>query len=192
MGRSTEAHPEQLVWDLLKAGFTTPCYDGQPFFDTDHPVLNAAGEEVSVSNSGGGAGPAWFLVDDTRALKPIIFQERKKPEFVAKDNPDDETVFWKKEFVYGTDARYNVGYGFWQFIFGSRQPLTVENYAAAREAMLTLRGDYGRPLGIRPTALIVSGENEGAGLRIINNERRPNGESNEYKGTARLEVVTWL
>ncbi|HEC90321.1 MAG TPA: hypothetical protein ENI55_01505, partial [Alphaproteobacteria bacterium] len=39
MGESMAAHPDELVWPLLKAGFTTNCYDGQYYFDTDHPVL---------------------------------------------------------------------------------------------------------------------------------------------------------
>ena len=64
MGRSVEAHPEQLVFELLKAGFTTPCYDGQFFFDTDHPVLDAAGAEISVANTDGGVGTPWFLIDE--------------------------------------------------------------------------------------------------------------------------------
>lgn len=29
-------HPDELVCNLLNAGFTTTCYDGQYFFDTDH------------------------------------------------------------------------------------------------------------------------------------------------------------
>src|SRR5690606_13230032 len=43
MGEATVSKPERLIWGLLKNGFNTPCYDGQYFFDTDHPVLNEAG-----------------------------------------------------------------------------------------------------------------------------------------------------
>lgn len=192
MGRSTEAHPEQLVFELLKAGFTTPCYDGQNFFDTDHPVLDENGAEISVANTDGGAGAPWFLIDDTRRLRPIIFQERKKPEFVAKDNPEDESVFWKREFIYGTDARYNVGFGFWQFAWGSKQVLDAASYAAARAAMHGMKGDYGRPLGIRPTLLVVPPSLEAAALEILNAERDAAGATNVWKGTAKIEVVPWL
>lgn len=62
---------------------------------------------------------AWFLLDTTKPIKPLIFQNRKKPEFIAKDNPDDDNVFFKREFVYGMDARYNAGYGLWQLAYGS-------------------------------------------------------------------------
>lgn len=64
MGRSTAAHPNQLVFNLLSQGFATSCYDGQYFFDTDHPVLDENGATISVSNTGGGSGDAWFLIDD--------------------------------------------------------------------------------------------------------------------------------
>lgn len=192
MGRATAAHPEMLCWDALKAGFTTPCYDGQNYFDTDHPVLNADGEEESVSNFGGGNGTPWFLIDNSRALKPIIFQSRKKPQFVAKDNPTDDNVFHKKEFLYGVDARYNVGYGFWQFAYGSKQELTDANYAAAFAALEGMKGDYGRPLGLKPTTLIVPPSLREKALQIVNATHNAAGASNVWKDTAKLEVVSWL
>jgi len=192
MGLATAAHPDELAWGLLKAGFATNCYDGQFFFDTDHPVLDENGEPQSVSNTGGGAGSPWFLIDDTRALKPIIFQERKKAQFVAKDSPTDDNVFSRKKFAYGVDARYNVGFGFWQFAYGSKQTLDAAAYKAARAAMMGMKGDYGRPLGIRPTLLIVAPANEEAALKIVNSEYGAGGETNPWKGTAKVVVVPWL
>lgn len=62
---------------------------------------------------------AWFLLDTTKPVKPFIFQSRKAPEFVAKDDPSDEHVFMRKEFVYGVDCRDNAGYGLWQLAYGS-------------------------------------------------------------------------
>jgi len=192
MGMSVTAHPEQLVWGLLKAGFTTPCYDGQNFFDTDHPALDENGDEISIANTDGGAGAPWFLVDDMRALKPIIFQERQKPVFVAKDNPEDDNVFHRKEFLYGVDARYNVGFGFWQFAWGSKQALTAATYKLARESLMGMKGDGGNPLGIMPRKLIVPPTLESAALKLVNNELGAGGETNEWKGTAEVVVVPWL
>jgi phage major head subunit gpT-like protein len=192
MGRAAVRHPDKLIYDLLKAGFTSNCYDGQFFFDTDHPRLDAAGKEVSAANTDGGAGASWFLVDTKRAIMPIIFQERKAPNFVAKDNVDDDNVFFRKKFVYGVDARYNVGYGFWQFIWGSRQALNAANYAAARAAMMGMLGDYDTPLGIMPDTLIVPPSLESAGRKLLNSEYAAGGETNEWKDTAKLEVVPWL
>lgn len=192
MGRSTAAHTDQLVFDLLAAGFTTACYDGQYFFDTDHPVLDENGAVTSVANTDGGAGTPWFLMDLSRAVKPIIFQERQAFEFVAKDRPDDDNVFEKKEFRYGTDGRSNVGYGLWQLAWGSKQDLTKANYGAARAALQGMKGDHGRPLGIRPTHLVVPPSLEAKGLEIVNAERDSAGATNVYKGTATLVVVPWL
>ena len=41
MGQATRRHPEELIFGLLASGFATNCYDGQFFFDTDHPVTDA-------------------------------------------------------------------------------------------------------------------------------------------------------
>lgn len=61
----------------------------------------------------------WYLLDTTKPVKPFIFQQRKKPEFVAKDNLNDDNVFFNKEFIYGADSRDNAGYGLWQLAYGS-------------------------------------------------------------------------
>lgn len=192
MGMSTGSKWDQLVFDLLKTGFTTECYDGQYFFDTDHPVLDEAGEEISVANTNGGSGTPWFLLDVSRAIKPIILQKRRDFDFVAKDKLTDDNVFDNKEFVYGADARGNVGFGFWQFAYGSKQTLSATNYATARAALSGMKGDYGRPLGIMPNLLVVPPSLESAGRKILNSEYASGGETNEWKGTAELLVVPWL
>ncbi|AKO97613.1 MULTISPECIES: Mu-like prophage major head subunit gpT family protein [Marinovum] len=192
MGMSTGSKWDQLVFALLKTGFTTECYDGQFFFDTDHPVKNEAGEETSVANTDGGSGTPWFLLDVSRAIKPIILQKRKDFEFVAKDKLTDDNVFDNKEFVYGADARGNVGFGFWQFAWGSKQTLSATTYATARSGLSSMKGDYGRPLGIMPNLLVVPPALESAARKILNSENAAGGETNEWKGTAELLVVPWL
>lgn len=192
MGRSTATFPDELVFPLLKNGFSTPGYDKQFFFDADHPVLDETGTPQSVSNTGGGAGTPWFLLDVSRALKPIIFQSRKAFDFVAMDAPTDENVFTKKEFRYGVDGRANVGFGFWQMAYGSKQPLDAASYEAARAAMTGLKGDFGRPLGIMPNLLAVPPSLEGAGRRLLQSVLVNGGESNPWAGTAELLVVPWL
>lgn len=156
MGESVAAQPDQLSFGLLKNGISTACYDGQNYFDTDHPVLNAAGKEVVQSNlDSSGSGPYWYLLCTKRSLKPLIFQNRKAPQFVPMDTETDEAVFSRKEFRYGVDCRRNVGYGFWQMAYASNKELTAENLQAAYTAFTERTGDHGRPLGLTPDLLVV-------------------------------------
>lgn len=191
MGLSAGSTWDNLVFELLKDAFTTECYDGQYFIDTDHPVLNEAGAITSVSNHGGGSGAPWFLFDTSRVVKPIILQKRKDFAFTHKDKPNDDNVFDNNTFVYGTDARANVGFGFWQFAFGSKQALDATSYEAARSALTGMKGDHGRPLGVRPNLLVVPPSLEGAARRLLAAEQI-NGSTNTWKGTADVLVTPWL
>ncbi len=192
MGQSVAAFPNLQLFALLKAGFSTNCYDGQYFFDTDHPVLDKDGVTVnSVANTDGGAGTPWFLLCTQRALKPLIWQRRKPFQFVAKDRVDDDNVFYQKEFHYGVDGRANGGYGFWQMGWGSKQTLDATHYAAARAAILNMKGDNGRPLGLVPDLLVVDASNEGAARQILFADVI-GATTNQWKGTANLLTSPWL
>lgn len=186
-GRATAAFPDELVFGLLAAGATQKCYDGQYFFDTDHPVADGV-----VSNHGGGAGPAWFLLDTSRALKPLIFQDREAFDFVALDNPNDPNVFWKNKFVYGTTGRCNAGFGFWQMAYMSKQDLDADGYKAARAAMGAFKDDAGRPLGVRGTILVHGPSLEDAARQVLLAETNAGGGKNIWAGTARPVLVPWL
>lgn len=186
LGRTTAAFPDRLIFALLAAGQVNKCYDGQPFFDDEHPVGGGV-----ASNFTAGAGATWYLLDTTRALKPLIYQRRREFALVALDNPNDPNVFFKNEFVYGVDGRMNAGYGFWQMAYASKADLTPANYAAARAAMGSLKSDEGEPLGIRPNLLVVPPSLEGAALKIANAETIAN-ESNIWRGTVTPLVAPLL
>ena len=62
---------------------------------------------------------AWFLLDTSKPVKPLIYQERKKPVFVQQTDPQTEEVFSRKKFKFGAEARSSGGYGFWQLAYGS-------------------------------------------------------------------------
>lgn len=192
MGDAVASLPEQLVWDLLKAGFSTNCFDGQFFFDTDHPVVDKDGNTTTYANTDGGAGTPWFLLCTNRPLKPVIYQERKAANFVYKDKETDDNVFDQRRFVYGADTRCNVGYGLPQLVWGSKQTLNAANYAIARAGIQNMKGDGGRPLGLVPNLLVVPPSLESAGRQIVNSEYGTAGVTNEWKGTAELLVVPWL
>jgi phage major head subunit gpT-like protein len=157
LGEAAGRQPDELVFSTLAAGFNSNCFDGQFFFDTDHPVTQADGTDVSVSNMQAGSAPAWYLLDTAGVMKPLIFQNRQPIRFNALDNPESENVFMRNEFIYGADSRNACGYGFWQKAFGSKAALTAANFEAAYDAMTALKGDGGssRPISSadRQTAL---------------------------------------
>ncbi|MDP2168400.1 MAG: Mu-like prophage major head subunit gpT family protein [Thermodesulfovibrionales bacterium] len=187
LGRVAAVHPDELVFGLFPQGFLTACYDGQYFFDTDHPVGGS-----TVSNFGGGAATAWYLLDVSKAVKPFIFQSRRDVEFVSKDRPDDESVFMRKKYVYGVDRRDNAGFGLWQLAYASKDTLDAANYGNARAAMLGFKDGEGRPIGITPNLLIVPPSLEAAARELLMNERDALGAVNKWKNTAELLVVPWL
>lgn len=192
MGRAAKAHPDELVFAMLKAGLTSVCYDGQNYFDTDHPLYpnaDGTGTAVSVSNYQAGTGPAWYLLDVSRAIKPIIFQNRRNYDLKAMNKVDDEAVFMQDVYRYGVDARVNAGFGLWQFAFCSKAPLNAENYAAARAAMKDFKADGGRPLGVSPGLLVVPSSLEGAARKLVVKDA-DNG--NEWAGTAEVLSPSWL
>lgn len=193
MGHRARQHPDELIFAMLADGFTTECYDGQYFFDTDHPAKDADGNVISVSNMQDGASTQpWFLMDTSRPIKPIIWQEREKYEFAQVTRYNDNEVFMTDEYKMGIRARVNAGFGLWQLAFGSKRDLTPANYAAARAAMKKLRGNEGRVMGVNPSVLIVCPDLEEAATRIVNSEMGEGGESNPWKGTAEVIVTPYL
>lgn len=193
MGRAASEHPDELIFALLTAGFSTACYDGQYFFDADHPVLAEDGQStVSVSNTGGGSAAPWFLLDTTRAIKPLILQMRRAANFVAKDSPEDENTFHKNELIYGVDGRWNVGFGLWQLAYGSKQTLDATAFNAAYAALSGMKGDYAKPLGVRPKLLVVGPSNRAAAMEVVKAERNASGATNINRDLVDVLVVPWL
>lgn len=189
LGNGAGMHPDKLVFALLNNAFDTVCYDGQYFFDSDHPypggtqnnvgsaaldidayaagrtammtlvddkgdplgivpdtlvvppalemtarqILNAEMIEINslaqtnvyrnsaklVISPQISTATNWFLMQCNGPIKPLLFQDRKRPEFVAKDSSNDENVFSNNAFRYGVDYRGNAGYGLWQLAYGS-------------------------------------------------------------------------
>ena len=197
MGRAAAIHPDEMVFSILSAGFSTACYDGQNFFDTDHPVnaaVDGSGSDVSVANmlvDEAYTGEPWFILDTSRAIKPIIYQDRKAPMLVSMTKNDDEAVFMSREFRYGVDKRCAVGFGFWQMAFGMKKTLSADSLWEAIKAMRAIEGDGGKKLGIKPTILVVPTSLEKLATRLLERELDSN-SSNELKGRIELLVADYL
>ncbi|MFC3074686.1 Mu-like prophage major head subunit gpT family protein [Shinella pollutisoli] len=191
-GQDGAAFPDTLVWPLFKKGELTKCYDGQYYFDTDHPGYNEQGNQISVSNYAAGAQPAWYLVDDTQVVKPMIWQSRKPIKLTQMFAETDPNVFWRDEYVWGADTRGNAGYGLWQMAYKSKLELTDTNFSAARTAMQSIRRRDGTIMPIRPTTLFVPPTLEAPARKIVEAALINGGETNVWAKTARVEVIPHL
>ena len=196
-GYSARQLPDEIMFELLSNGFSQNCYDGQFFYDTDHPVgagmaSNKGTKALNITTfqkareSYGAArvalmnmkddegrplnimpnvlvvGPAleaearvlvtaekfkdddpnpykgtamvvvdprvktateWHLIDTTKPMGALIYQERKMPVFMEQTDmgggaiPD--SVFLQKAYRYSVECRAAGGYGFWQMAYGS-------------------------------------------------------------------------
>lgn len=189
MGQDAALHPDELVFELIRKGTTQKCYDGQNFFDTDHPVdpENAAAATAANANMTNASGaPGWVLIDTSKVIKPFIFQQRKDYTFVRKDQDSDENVFLRNEYIYGVEARANAGYGLWQLAYASDKTLDATNFAAARTAMMSLKAPTGKPLGIKPDVMLVAPAFEDDGLKLLNLD------TSHYKNAIELIVCPWM
>jgi len=183
--------------DLLKGGFSNVCCDGRSFFGK-HQLFedrDGKGKYSEISNIYGtpeAKGSPWFLLSLSGTLKPLIIQERTTPEFENITSTTNETVFVKDQYIYGIRYRGSFGYGFWQQAVASKEPLNPKNYEAARLMMQQFKRDGGDPLGIVPTHLIVSADNESAARKIVKAQLSDGGNSNINYDTAELIVSPWL
>lgn len=201
LAREGAEFPDELVFALLASGWATTCYDGQYFFDTDHPVNSAhdgTGTDTSVANvlvNGSYTGEPWYLLDTSRAIKPLIWQNRRNLALTTLFNPDDPAVFTSNEFQFGADLRGNAGYGFWQMAFGVKDDLNATNLWAAWKAMRAFTRDGGKKLKIRPTLLVVPASLEEAATKLLERDLLvENGAAvnNELKGKVKLLVADAL
>lgn len=149
--------PDLMIAQLMLAGAAAPSYDGTTFFSTTHPNPNSysQGGMGTVANYQAGSGPAWFLLDTTKALRPWIWQTRKPFIIIPKFAATDDNLFWTKEYNWGVDGRANAGYGLWQLAYMGMSPMTVANVTAARTSMASIRRPDGTPMGIKPNLLVT-------------------------------------
>lgn len=125
-------------------------------------------------------------------VKPMIHQVRKPYTFVSMDKEDDENVFNRKEFIYGVDARSNVGFGLWQLAYASREPLDSQAFNDAYAQMRSVKGDNGKALGIRPKLLVVNPTMRAQALEVVKAERSANGATNINRDVVDVLDTAWL
>jgi phage major head subunit gpT-like protein len=58
-------------------------------------------------------GNAWYLLDTTKSVRPIVLQVAKEPKLER----DDKSMFDEAVVKFGTSWFGNAGYGMWQFAY---------------------------------------------------------------------------
>jgi phage major head subunit gpT-like protein len=162
LGWDAAVFPNILIFGMLKAAATgAPAtigkisvpipvgFDGLNFFANNHPYgpLNApTGTYSNVITTGSGAN--WFLLDCGRPIRPVLYQERRKPAVTRMNTLTDERVWNQDEFRYGVDLRANAGVTFPQLALMSNTDLSnPANFGAAIAQMRTIKTDDGLPFG---------------------------------------------
>ena len=177
LGQSAGELPGDMIFEALREGDTLECYDKEPFFSASHPVGDG-----TESNWGGGSGDLWILLDTNRPLKPMIWQDRIKPQVTARMREADDNVFWEDTYVIGARARGAAGFGLWQCAYGSKQTLDATSFNAAWAQMASLKNDEGADLKIKPNLLVVTPAGRAAAEAVLNAQFLANGASNiNYK-----------
>lgn len=179
-GREGRLWMDRLRFQALALGHTLPCFDGQNFFDDEHPSYDEAGTTWSNSDTTAG-GEAWFLLDCSQPLKPLISQERKAPFFWWINNLQDSKVAETGIMTAYGEARGAVGYTLPFLAYRSTRTLNAANYVLARDAMKAFKDDNGEPRGIRPTHLVVGISNHQKAKDTFK-RNLTNGESNTLAG----------
>ncbi|MBY8218919.1 Mu-like prophage major head subunit gpT family protein [Vibrio fluvialis] len=192
-GDQVALFPDSLCYPLLAAGFSTLCYDGQNYFDTDHPLETTPATTFSnvVGDPLTDTGEPWFLIDDTKVLKPVVYQERRP--FVFKNmNPNEEYTWFNNKYAAGVDGRCNVGFSFPQLAIGSKAALTEANYELAKKMLGQMKKVDGSPIGTRATKLVVGPTNEAAAKKLIARMLIEGGDSNIYYNDVEIVVSPYI
>ena len=199
MGQEANDFLDREIAKLLKNGFTSTCYDGQNFFDEEHPVfekVDGTGSKKLVSNiykkTSSDSSEPWYLLSLDRPLKPLIHQERTGMELESLTDPKDESVFMEDLVRYGIRYRGNFGYGLWQQAVASKADLDADAFEAAYKQMQEFKRDGGDPMGIRATALVVSPSLQSAAEKILKRTVLDNGAGNINYNKVELIVNPWL
>lgn len=192
MGYAARVHPDELVFALLALGATELCYDGQPFFDSSHPVIENGSATTKDNYDATGGGNLWCLMDVRRPLKPLIFQKRQDYKFQTFNSMKDEHVFKRNEFMYGVDARVNVGFGFWQTSYGSLNTLNATNYETYLAKMIALKTDEDKPMGIVPGLCVVGPSNLQAARELFLVDKLASGATNSHYKECEILMTPYL
>jgi phage major head subunit gpT-like protein len=199
IGANVGPWEDQQVAQLLKsggAGFTTPLFDGVPYFSGAHP-MTLAGETISAyaNLDSGGGGNYWYLFD-TRRVKPIFLNWKTRPE-PQNLGPDSEHAKLFFEVMWNVYADAGFGLTLWHYGYASNQTLNESFFNAARIAMEAVptyaKGEDGdQVMGVMPNLLVVGRSNRLAAEKLIMSETINGGDKNPLYKATDLLVLSYL
>jgi phage major head subunit gpT-like protein len=154
-----------------------PGYDKKPMFAIDHQERG-----LNVSNFQDGVGPAWYMLDLSKPIKPWLWGVKIAPTIKAKTADTDDNVFWRDQLIWGARARGGAGYGPWQIAFKSKAALDGPSLEAAIASMRDRRDEHGESLDVVPTTLLVPPALEWDARRLLGPATIAGGADNIYQG----------
>ena len=177
-GASVKVWPDDLVFGgdpiyggAAVNGATGLCYDGQPFFNANHPMHGGVASNYDATP--GVNQNLWMLIDNTKPIMPFIFQLRSAPKITPRMNDQDPAVFDRDVFTWGIRARGAAGYGYWQLAYGSLNDMTEANFRTYRSTMRAFVSDEGFKLGVRPTLLVCGPSREAEARDLLKRQLIP-------------------
>ena len=184
---------------LLKSGFSRLCYDGQPFFDTEHPLYperdgtGTAQKQSNIIGSASAAHPAWYLLDLSKPLKPFLYQNRRGLRVVTRSNPATSDVMFDKDTIqWGIDFRGVCEYTLYHLAAASKEDLTQDNYETGRKLLREMKRDGLEPMDVEPTHLIVPPALEAQAKGLIEAQYLESGASNPNYNNVKVVVLNRL
>lgn len=162
-------------------------YDTKPFFATDHQEGG-----LNISNFQAGAGPAWYVIDDSKPVKPLLWGEAIAPRLRAKTNENDDNVFWRDQYIWGAKAVGGPGVGLWQTAYKSKATLNEANLEAILTTMRDRKDEEGETLDIIPTTILIPASLAFDARRLLGRPLNPDGTENIHQNSLRVIVSNRL
>lgn len=191
------SHPDELVIaEALAQGETLLCHDGQPYFDASHPNQTDAGVQ---SNLMGGGGTAWYVMDTSRPLKPLIYQVREPLRIDPLTDLTNAYSFTSHKFRWNAWLRDAAGFGPWRLAVKSQQTLDEAGFVAARARLEGFHMGVKDPLTNsyrsarnKATLLVVPFSLRDTARKLITQERLASGEDNYLRNSIQIHASRYL
>lgn len=195
LGLDAKLFPDEILFGLMRDAHNTVCYDGQNFYDHEHPINtkhDLTGSNVPTSNiltQSQSSDKVWHLLCTTRSVMPYIWQWRKRPVFGSVTEDTQGSVWTSNKVEYGTHLRGNAGVGMWQLAIRVEGDITFENFRKARAMMAAFQGDGAKRLSLEGNRIVCAKSDEDDFLDMFENEFINGSTNPAHKYRNKVDVV---